>query len=140
MASAVTFAQMVEAARRAVAGISPQEVRRAGRENPRLIVIADRDAADLDATGVIPGTANISLGSLAHKAEKDVPADWRDSRIQDRARPIIVTCDAGIMSALGAKLLKDMGFQDVRYLEGGLDAWKRDGLPTEALTQRSLEV
>ncbi len=29
------------------------------------------------------------------------------------------------------KTLKDMGFRDVAYLEGGTEAWKEAGLPTE---------
>ena len=35
------------------------------------------------------------------------------------------------MSALAAKTLKEMGFTDVAYLAGGIQAWKDAGLPTE---------
>ncbi|MCH8831850.1 MAG: rhodanese-like domain-containing protein [Chloroflexi bacterium] len=34
------------------------------------------------------------------------------------------------MAALGAQVLKDMGFTDVTYLEGGMRGWKEAGLPT----------
>ena len=50
----------------------------------------------------------------------------RDQELQDRSRPVIVTCKA----ALGAKTLKDMGFTNVSYVEGGTRGWKEAGLPT----------
>lgn len=36
------------------------------------------------------------------------------------------------MSAMAAKTLKDMGFENVAYLDGGTQAWKDAGLPTQA--------
>lgn len=38
----------------------------------------------------------------------------------------------GPLSAIAAKNLKDMGFTNVSYLEGGIQEWKQAGLPTEA--------
>ena len=32
---------------------------------------------------------------------------------------------------MSAKTLKDMGFTNVSYLEGGIEAWKQAGLPVE---------
>ncbi len=37
---------------------------------------------------------------------------------------------AGPLSAIAAKTLQDMGFTNVRYIEGGIEAWKGAGLPT----------
>ena len=34
------------------------------------------------------------------------------------------------MAALGAQALKEMGFTNVTYMEGGMRAWKEAGLPT----------
>ena len=34
------------------------------------------------------------------------------------------------MSALGASKLKEMGFTNVSYMDGGMKAWKEAGLPT----------
>jgi rhodanese-related sulfurtransferase len=36
------------------------------------------------------------------------------------------------MSILAAKTLQDMGFADVAYLAGGVQAWKDAGLATES--------
>ena len=32
-----------------------------------------------------------------------------------------------VVSAIGGKLLKDMGFKDVVLLEGGVKKWQEDG-------------
>ncbi len=58
-------------------------------------------------------------------------AYYVDPGLQDRSRQIIVTCAMGPNAARGAKLLKDMGFTNVSYMEGGMEAWKAAGLPTD---------
>jgi rhodanese-related sulfurtransferase len=116
--------------------ITPAEAQRRMQQDPNTLVVDVRDAADIAATGTtIPGAINVSLGSLTYKADNEVPEDWRDPRLQDRSRPIITTCILGPMGALGGKLLKDMGFTDVRILEGGVQAWKDAGLPTEQVDE-----
>ncbi len=74
---------------------------------------------------------NISLGMLPVRADLELPEEKRDARLQDRSRQIITTCQLGPNGAIGAKLLKDMGFTNVCYLGGGMEAWKAAGLPTE---------
>ena len=39
----------------------------------------------------------------------------------------------GPLSAIAAKNLKDMGFENVSYRQGGILAWKEAGLQTEPL-------
>ncbi|MDP1715560.1 MAG: rhodanese-like domain-containing protein [Anaerolineales bacterium] len=130
---AKTFNQMVAEALAEVQTVSAAEARERMQQDPRTLVIDVQDAADIAATGTIPGAINVSLGSLTYKADNEVPEDWREPQLQDRSRPIITTCILGPMGALGGKLLKDMGFTDVRILEGGVQAWKNAGLPTKQL-------
>jgi rhodanese-related sulfurtransferase len=125
----LTFEQMVAQAMEEVALITPEEAQRRIEQDPNLLVIDVQDAADIAAVGTIPGAVNISLGSLTYKADNEVPEDWRDPRLQDRSRPIITTCALGPMGALGGKLLQDMGFTNVTYLEGGSQAWMDAGFP-----------
>ncbi len=73
---------------------------------------------------------NISLGMLPVKADRELPEEWRDSRLQDRSRQVIVTCQTGENAARGAVILKEMGFTNACYMEGGMEAWKAAGLPT----------
>lgn len=101
------------------------------KEDSNALLIDVRDAADIPTTGVPAGGVNISLGMLPIRADRELPEEWLDTRLQDRSCQIITTCFAGMMSAIGAKVLKDMGFTNVRYMEGGMDAWKEAGLPTD---------
>ena len=126
-----TFKEMVTEAGTAVSGISPSEVQRRLSENPNALVVDVRDAENIRATGKIPGAAAISAGSLLFKADQEVPEAWRDARVQDRSREIITQCDLGPLGAISAKNLRDMGFTNVSYIEGGIAAWKKAGLPTE---------
>jgi len=129
-----TFTQMVTEAMAAVTALKPAEVQHRQQQDPNTLIIDVRDAPDILLTGRIPGAVNISYGSLTYKADQGVPQEWRDPRLQDRSRPIITVCYSGELSALGAKLLKDMGFTNVAFVEGGIVGWKAAGLPTESRT------
>jgi rhodanese-related sulfurtransferase len=129
---ALTFKDMVAAARADVPGLKPDEARQKMRENPNTLVIDVQDAVDAGACGLIPGGINISLGMLPIRADLELPEALRSKELQDRSRPVLVTCGAGGQAALGAQLLKRMGFTDVAYIDGGTAAWKAMGLPVEA--------
>jgi rhodanese-related sulfurtransferase len=126
--------QMVSEAQAAVSGIGPEEARRRSQEDPNTLIVDVRDAANRRASGMVEGAIAVSSGSLPFAADTEVPEAWRDPRLQDRSRPVISVCDLGPMSAMAAKTLKDMGFSDVSYIEGGTQAWKEAGLPTRAPT------
>ena len=128
---AKTFMQMAEEAMAQVEGLSAEEVQQQLNQDPNALVVDVRDAADIPSTGLPSGGLNISLGMLPVKADQELPEEWRDSRLQDRSRNIITTCQTGENAAIGAKLLKDMGFTKASYMEGGMEAWKTAGLPTE---------
>lgn len=130
VASPKTFGQMVTEALAEVPTISPAEASQMMKSNPDTLVIDVRDAADIAATGMIPGAVNISLGTLTYKADNQVPPEWRDANLANRSRQIITVCYSGEMGALAAKLLKDMGFTNVSALKGGTVAWKAAGYPT----------
>jgi rhodanese-related sulfurtransferase len=122
---------MVAQAMAEVPVITPAETRRRLEADPNTLVVDVRDAADIPATGIIPGAINVSLGTLTFKADHEVPESWRDPRFADRSRPLITVCELGPMGALGGKLLKDLGYSSVAILEGGTQGWKDAGYPTE---------
>ena len=128
---ALSFGQMVAEARANVPGITAEEAQRRVQQNARTLLIDVQDANDVAACGLIPGAAPISLGMLAIRADQELPEPFRDPRLQDRSRPVIVTCGAGGQAALGAYQLRQMGFTNVAYIDGGMQAWKAAGLPTE---------
>ena len=128
---AKTFMQMAAEAMAEVPGVSSVEAQRRMKEDVNTLVVDVRDAADTQETGSIPGALNISLGMLPVRADLELPEEWRHPSLQERSRPIIATCALGPNGARGAKVLKDMGFTNVCYLEGGMQAWVDASLPTQ---------
>ncbi len=128
---AKTFMQIAEEAMADVEGISAEEVQQRMQQDTNALLVDVRDAADIPSTGMVPGGLNISLGMLPVKADLELPEQLREPGLQDRSRQIITTCQLGPNAARGAKLLQDMGFTNVAYMEGGMAAWEAAGLPAE---------
>ena len=128
---AMSFMQIAEEAMAQVEGISAAEVQKRMKQDPNALLVDVRDAADIPSTGLATGGLNISLGMLPVRADLELPEDWREPKLQDRSLPVITACQLGPNGAIGAKILKDMGFTNVSYLEGGMEAWKAADLPTD---------
>ena len=73
----------------------------------------------------------LRIGVLPLRADQELPEQLRDARLQDRSAQVITTCGGGGQAALGAKLLKDMGFEKVAMIDGGTTGWKNAGLPVQ---------
>ncbi len=130
---AKTFMQMVGEAKAEVPSAAPKDVQ--ARQQQGALVIDVQEPDGVKANGAIPGSMNIPLGVLPIKADTELPEGMREAQLQDRDQEIVVTCAAGGQAALGAKMLKDMGFTNVSYVEGGMRGWKEAGLPTEGPTK-----
>ena len=128
---AMSFMQMTEEAMAQVEGISAKEAQQRLEQDSNTLLVDVRDAADISSTGLAAGALNISLGMLPVKADLELPEEWRDAGLQDRSRPVITTCQLGPNGAIGARLLKDMGFTNVCYMDGGMEGWKAAELPTD---------
>jgi hydroxyacylglutathione hydrolase len=99
-----------------IAQLSPSEL--AALMNRDEVEVVDvRGRTDWD-TGHLVGARHIPLG---HRADRlaELPAD----------RPIVVQCQEGARSAIGASVLLANGVSRVANLIGGLSAWRRQGLP-----------
>ena len=66
-------------------------------------------------------------------------ADWTDqaqfrdrTQYLDKSRPVYVYCLSGGRSAQAAKMLREQGYKEVVNLQGGINAWKREGRPLES--------
>jgi hydroxyacylglutathione hydrolase len=77
--------------------------------------------------GHVPGVENIPLGSLLDR-KADLPRDL----------PIVLHCQGGGRSAIGAGLLLAHGFTNVSNLAGGFTEWVRRGHPVEAPTDTTV--
>ncbi len=134
---AKTFMQMARAAIAEVQKVTPADVELRMRRKEDTLVVDVRDSDEIRVTGMIPGSISISLGMLAVRADQELPEVFRDPRLQDRNQSVVTTCSYGPNGARAAKELKDMGFIDVHYLEGGVKAWKDAGHPLEKYREDS---
>ncbi len=89
----------------------------------------------------MPAATTIFVGMSPEFADGHVPGarwtprGWLESTIAavapDKAAPILVTCANGLDSALAGATLTDMGYSEVSVLDGGMAAWRSDGLDAE---------
>ena len=60
---------------------------------------------------------------------------WLEIRVaglvESRSTPVVTTCSEGVQSSLAAATLRELGYERVSVLDGGLAAWRAAGLPTE---------
>ena len=82
-----------------------------------VTLIDVRSEAEWDA-GRIDGAIHVTLGYLSDRID-EIP----------REKPIVVQCQSGSRSAIGASLLRAHGFDRVVNLAGGITGWSRAGLP-----------
>ena len=71
-----------------------------------MVIIDVNDKEEVDQRGMIEGAINVSLGTLYYKADNEVPENFKDSRIQDREKKVVVTCGLGLCAAIGENFSK----------------------------------
>ena len=91
------------------------------------LVVDVRDGTEVAASGKVKGAVAVPRGLIEIKADPESPAHDPAFR---RDRPVVLYCASGGRSALAGKVLRDMGFTDVRNLGGFKDA-VAGGLSTE---------
>ena len=121
-----TVQAMLAEADAAVPRLSPQEARAlAGRSD--VLFLDVREPAEVAASGKVPGALAIPRGLVEFRAD---PASPMHDAAFDRAKTVVVYCASGGRSALVGKVLKDMGYGNVRNL-GGFKGWLDAGGETE---------
>ena len=90
------------------------------------VTVVDVRGASEWAAGHIAGAKHIPLGYLAERAG-EIP----------KHVPVVVQCQSGARSSIGASVLERHGFTHILNLAGGLTAWAAAGLPvTEGARER----
>ena len=124
---AKTAAEMVAEAKAQIENLTPDAVEKELASGDAVLVDL-RDGAELDATGKIPGSVHVPRGMLEFRADPSSPYHLDPL---DPTKRVILHCASGGRSALASATLKQMGYQNVAHLEGGLNAWKDAGKPLE---------
>ena len=102
---------MVAEALADVPTVTPAEAQQRMQQDPYTLVIDVRDAAEITATGTVPGAINVSDGTLTYAADNEAPPDWRDPRLQDRSRPIVTSAGVIALALVVANVEKPWGFR-----------------------------
>jgi rhodanese-related sulfurtransferase len=89
--------------------------------NQGKTLLLDVRTADKYADGHLQGSKNIPLAELANRI-KEIE--------KSKNSTVITVCDFGKISVNAAAILAKAGFANVFSLEGGITAWKAQGLPT----------
>ena len=90
------------------------------------ILIDIRDIRELQRDGRIEGAFHAPRGMLEFWADPNSPYH---KEIFAAEGELVLFCASSWRSALAAKTLQDMGFSNIRDMDGGFTAWKTDSLP-----------
>ncbi len=121
-----TAADLVADARRNVVTLSSGEV---SVELEGGAVLVDlREEEERHVAGWVRDSVWAPRGMLEFWAD---PSDQRHRIEFDPDRRLILYCSSGERSSMAAATLRHMGYRDVCVLEGGIEAWKREGRTVE---------
>jgi rhodanese-related sulfurtransferase len=110
--------QLLDAAKSVVPTISPAQAQEM-MANGQVMIVDVRDAPEVEKSGKIVGAIHVSRGMLEFRADPESP--YHDKTFA-KDKTVILYCASGGRSALGGKVLKDMGYQKV-YNLGAFKDW-----------------
>jgi len=86
------------------------------------VAFVDVRESDEVVAGKLPGAKHVPRAYLEQRIEGAVP---------DRSQRVILYCAAGNRSALAAKTLEELGYENVQSMTGGYTLWKDRGYEVE---------
>jgi rhodanese-related sulfurtransferase len=117
----VYFQALVKDAKTRIREIGADQLGAFQKASPSPILVDVREDNEWDKSR-IPGAIHVGRGVLEFNIE---------SRIPQKATPIVVYCQGGGRSAVAADVLAKMGYTNVSSLTGGLAAYQAAGLPVD---------
>lgn len=126
--AAKSATDLVKEAKQQIENLTPQQVEKE-LINGNATLIDIRESEELKENGKIPGSVHAPRGMLEFYADASLPYHRPEF---DKNKKIILHCASGGRSALAAATLKQMGYENVAHLDGGIKAWKEAGMDTKA--------
>ena len=117
----MTEKDFVKEAKETITEISVADAK-AAMDAGKVDVILDCRTAKEFKKGHLPKAMNLQRGLLEFKATK---------KIANKAALIVVYCKSGGRSSLSTKTLGQMGYTNVKSMDGGWKAWVKAGYPIE---------
>jgi molybdopterin/thiamine biosynthesis adenylyltransferase/rhodanese-related sulfurtransferase len=120
-------AEFIRQIKSQIAQVDPSDVHTAmsgtgnGNGNGKIALIDVRENEEV-ARGIIPGATHISRGYLESRIDGTVP---------DHSEHVVLYCASGNRSALAAKTLQELGYENVESMTGGYTLWKDRGYEVE---------
>jgi molybdopterin/thiamine biosynthesis adenylyltransferase/rhodanese-related sulfurtransferase len=117
-------AEFIRQIKSQIAEVDPSDVRAATSDanGSGEIALVDVRESEEVARGLIPGAKHVPRGYLESRIEGAVP---------DRSQHVVLYCASGNRSALAAKTLADLGYENVESMTGGYTLWKDRGYDVE---------
>ncbi len=113
---------LVSEALKEIKTISPEEALKLSNEG-KSNLIDIRDIRELENEGKIENSLHIPRGMLEFWVDPE-SVYFKDGKL-DVNKEMVLFCAGGLRSALAAKSLQDMGFDNVSHIDGGFSAIKK---------------
>lgn len=107
---------LVNEALKEIKTITPEQAFKLSNEN-KCNLIDIREKGELDKTGRVENSHHIPRGMLEFWLDPEGPY-FKSGKI-DMTKELVLFCAGGLRSALAAKSLKEMGFDNVSHIDGG---------------------
>lgn len=113
MAYTEKFQKLANIARGRVVEVLPEQVNSLMASGAIALDIRDKEEHDVDH---IPGSLHVSRGKLEMNIEGLIP---------DLTASILCYCNANNRGALSADTLRSMGYENAKFIVGGLNAYRK---------------
>lgn len=126
-----TLSSMIASARATAAEVEPAEAYEAQQRGEVHLIVDVREPHEFD-NAHVQHSVNVPRGVLELRADAEAPS--ADATLTaGRSKRIVLYCtkSPGARSLLAAQTLRNMGYESVEVLDGGLNAWTEAGLPVE---------
>jgi molybdopterin/thiamine biosynthesis adenylyltransferase/rhodanese-related sulfurtransferase len=117
---APTFRELLSNVKKEIREVSVNDVKRLMDQRAPMKLIDVRESDEFS-SGKLPGAVSIPRGYLELRIEEKAQRD----------EPIVLYCAGGTRSALAAKTLREMGYQNVTSMAGGFNRWSDAAFPVE---------
>jgi rhodanese-related sulfurtransferase len=115
------FLKLVQDAKTRIKECTVDDVKRRMAAGEKFLLVDVREESEF-AAGHAAGALHLSKGTI----ERDV-----ETKVPDKATPMVLYCGGGFRSALVADNLQKMGYTNAISMDGGWRAWMQTGMNVE---------
>lgn len=118
-----------------IPSFTPQALNQHLKKSPEKLFLLDVRAAYERKKFSINHQSEVHYGDLIHSTLPD-----KISQLLPKDKLILVLCHSGLRGYIAANLLRQLGYENVAFLQGGLAAWSQQKLPVKGQEDYSLSA